>query len=161
VLVECKLTFKRRETTVQDEFKIAKLALVENDGGELLRLSSEFGATRGIAGDEILEDTTYERSAKCSLFLHLRPGLYIPWGGLAMTKWSLGYRRKGKIGKKSEERWSEGAQDWFRKELGENKKLNTSNTQDPLTYGQKLSHARRRMTMRCLASHSSYETSTR
>ena len=52
-------TLERRETTVDDEFEIAKLALVEHDGGELLGLGEELIATRSVAGNEILEDTAW------------------------------------------------------------------------------------------------------
>jgi hypothetical protein len=52
-------TLKRREATVDDEFEIAKLALVEDNGGELLRLGGELIAARSIAGDKILKDTTW------------------------------------------------------------------------------------------------------
>ena len=50
-------TLQRGEATVDDELEIAKLALVEHDGGELLRLSGELIAARSIAGNEILKDT--------------------------------------------------------------------------------------------------------
>ena len=47
-----------RETTVHYQLQIAELALVEDDGRELLCLSSELGTLRSIAGDQVLEDTT-------------------------------------------------------------------------------------------------------
>lgn len=52
-------TLERREATVDDEFEIAKLALVEDNGGELLGLGEELVATRSIAGNKILKDTTW------------------------------------------------------------------------------------------------------
>jgi hypothetical protein len=51
-------TLQRREATVDDELEIAKLALVQDDRGEVLGLSGEFVATRSIAGNKILQDTT-------------------------------------------------------------------------------------------------------
>lgn len=55
-----RLTFKRRETTIQDQFKIAKLALVKDNSRKLLGLSSEFLTARSIASDEVLELTTWQ-----------------------------------------------------------------------------------------------------
>jgi len=50
-------TLERREATVDDKLEIAKLALVQHDGGELLGLGGELIAARSIAGNKILEDT--------------------------------------------------------------------------------------------------------
>jgi hypothetical protein len=50
-------TLQRREATVDDELEIAKLALVQNNGGELLGLSGELIAARSIASNKILKDT--------------------------------------------------------------------------------------------------------
>lgn len=58
-----RLTFKRRETTVQDEFKIAKLTLIENNGRKLFSLLGELLAARSIAGNKVLELTTYRRKS--------------------------------------------------------------------------------------------------
>jgi len=52
-----RLTFKRRESTIENQLKIAKLALVQNNGWELLGLSGEFVSARGIASEKVLEDT--------------------------------------------------------------------------------------------------------
>jgi hypothetical protein len=52
-------TLKRGEATVDDQLEIAKLALVEDDGGELLGLGGELIAARSIAGNQILKDTTW------------------------------------------------------------------------------------------------------
>lgn len=51
------LTLERREATVQDELQIAELALIEHDSGESLCLIVELLAARGIARDQVLEDT--------------------------------------------------------------------------------------------------------
>lgn len=51
-------TLQRGEATVDDELEIAKLALVQDDGRELLGLRGQLVAARGIASDEVLEDTT-------------------------------------------------------------------------------------------------------
>jgi hypothetical protein len=50
-------TLQRREATVDDELEIAKLALVQDNGGELLGLSGELIAARSIASNKILKDT--------------------------------------------------------------------------------------------------------
>ena len=52
-------TLERGEATVDDQLKIAKLALVEDDGGELLGLGGELSVARSIAGNKILKDTTW------------------------------------------------------------------------------------------------------
>jgi len=52
-------TLQRGEATVDDKLKIAKLALVQDDSGELLGLGGEFVAAGSIAGNKILEDTTW------------------------------------------------------------------------------------------------------
>jgi hypothetical protein len=52
-------TLERGEATVDNQLKIAKLALVEDDGGELLGLGGELIAARSIAGNQILKDTTW------------------------------------------------------------------------------------------------------
>jgi len=54
-------TLERREATVDDKLEIAKLALVEHDGGELLGLGGELIAARSIAGNKILKDTAVGR----------------------------------------------------------------------------------------------------
>lgn len=50
-------TFQRREATVHDQLKIAKLPLGESDGRERIGLRGELFVTRSIAGDQVLEDT--------------------------------------------------------------------------------------------------------
>jgi hypothetical protein len=52
-------TLQRREATVDDQLEIAKLALVQDNGRELLGLCEEFIAAGSIAGNEILEDTAW------------------------------------------------------------------------------------------------------
>jgi hypothetical protein len=52
-------TLERGEATVDDELEIAKLALVEDDGGELLGLGRELSVARSIAGNQILKDTAW------------------------------------------------------------------------------------------------------
>jgi len=52
-------TLERGEATVDDELEIAKLALVQHDGGELLGLGGELSVARSIAGNQILKDTTW------------------------------------------------------------------------------------------------------
>jgi hypothetical protein len=52
-------TLQRREATVDDQLEIAKLALVQDNGRELLGLCEEFIAAWSIAGNEILEDTAW------------------------------------------------------------------------------------------------------
>lgn len=52
-------TLQRGEATVDDELEIAELALVQDDSGEGLGLSGELVAAGSIAGNEILQDTTW------------------------------------------------------------------------------------------------------
>jgi hypothetical protein len=52
-------TLQRGEATVDDELEIAELALVQDDSGECLGLGGEFLTTRSIAGNKILQDTTW------------------------------------------------------------------------------------------------------
>jgi hypothetical protein len=56
---------KRRETTVHNQLKIAQLTLVKNDSRQSLGLSRELVVARGIAGEEVLEDTTVRRVGHC------------------------------------------------------------------------------------------------
>jgi hypothetical protein len=51
-------TLKRTETTVHNQFKIAQLALSEDDGGKSGGLGLELVVAGSIASDEVLEDTT-------------------------------------------------------------------------------------------------------
>ena len=51
-----KHTLKRRETTVENQLKIAKLTLGEEKGGKSLGLSRELSMAREIASDQVLED---------------------------------------------------------------------------------------------------------
>ena len=53
-----RLTFEGRETTVEDQFEIAKLALVEDNGWKLFSFRGELLLARGIAGEQVLELTT-------------------------------------------------------------------------------------------------------
>lgn len=55
------LTFKRREATVEDQLEITKLALGQDKSSERLGLSRELIVTRGIAGEQVLEDATVGR----------------------------------------------------------------------------------------------------
>lgn len=54
-------TLQRREATVHDQFEITKLTLGQNGGGEGLSLRSQLVMARGIAGVEVLQDTTVGR----------------------------------------------------------------------------------------------------
>lgn len=45
-LVSAALTFNGRETTVEDQLKIAKVTLSEDEGGKLLGLGLELGLAR-------------------------------------------------------------------------------------------------------------------
>lgn len=58
-------TFKGREATVEDELKIAKLALGQHDGCQCLGLSGELGMARSVAGDQVLQDATMGRVRHC------------------------------------------------------------------------------------------------
>lgn len=60
-----RLTLKRTEATVHDQLEITQLTLSQDDSGELLSLSGEFGLAGGIAGEEVLEDTTVGRVGHC------------------------------------------------------------------------------------------------
>jgi len=53
-----RLTLERGETSVENELEITKLTLIENNGGQGLSFINELLTTRGIASDEVLEDTT-------------------------------------------------------------------------------------------------------
>lgn len=55
------LTFKWRKATVEDQLKIAKLTLSQDERSERLGLSCELIVTRSIAGEQVLEDTTVGR----------------------------------------------------------------------------------------------------
>lgn len=50
-------TFERRETTIHDEFEIAKLALREKKSRKGLGFGRELGMPRKVASNEVLEDT--------------------------------------------------------------------------------------------------------
>jgi len=52
------LTLERGEASVEDQLEITKLTLIENNGRQLLGFFNELLATRSIASDEVLEDTT-------------------------------------------------------------------------------------------------------
>lgn len=52
------LTFKWRKATVEDQLEIAKLALGQDESSERLSLRCELIVTRGIAGEQVLEDTS-------------------------------------------------------------------------------------------------------
>lgn len=54
-----KLTFKRREASVQNQLQVAQLPLGEHNSLQLLRLLVEFPAPGRIASDQILEDSAY------------------------------------------------------------------------------------------------------
>lgn len=54
-------TFKRREATVENQLKIAKLTLGEEQGRESLGLSLKLSMARGIASDQVLEDAAVGR----------------------------------------------------------------------------------------------------
>lgn len=59
------LTLERTEATVHDQLEITQLALSQKHGGEGLGLSSELVMAGGIAGEEVLEDTTVGRVGHC------------------------------------------------------------------------------------------------
>jgi hypothetical protein len=61
-------TLERGEATVDDELEIAKLALVKDDGGELLGLGGELSVARSIAGNQILKDTTCNVVVSMNIF---------------------------------------------------------------------------------------------
>lgn len=65
VCVDVQRTLKRREATVEDQLKIAKLALGQDDGGQALSLGRELGVARRIASEQVLEDTTVGRVRHC------------------------------------------------------------------------------------------------
>jgi hypothetical protein len=52
------LTFKWRKATVEDQLEIAKLALGQDESSERLGLCCELIVARGIAGEQVLEDTS-------------------------------------------------------------------------------------------------------
>lgn len=52
------LTFKWRKATVEDQLEIAKLTLSQDERSERLGLGGELIVTRGIAGEQVLQDTT-------------------------------------------------------------------------------------------------------
>lgn len=54
-------TFQRGETTVEQQFEIAKLTLAEEQCWEGLCLGGEFGMARQVAGEQILEDAAVRR----------------------------------------------------------------------------------------------------
>jgi hypothetical protein len=60
-------TFERREATVEDQLKIAKVSLAESKSRELLRLSLELGLARQIASEEVLKDTTVRSVGHCDV----------------------------------------------------------------------------------------------
>lgn len=49
---------ERRETTAKEQLQVAKLTLSKNVSRQGLSLGEQFVVTRGIAGDEVLEDTS-------------------------------------------------------------------------------------------------------
>lgn len=54
-----RLTFERRETSIEDQFQIAELTFIEDNGRERLCLCGELISAWGITGNQILEDTAY------------------------------------------------------------------------------------------------------
>jgi hypothetical protein len=56
-----KLTFKRTETAVHNQLQIAQLALCEINSWQGGSFGLELVMTRGIAGHQVLEDTTVGR----------------------------------------------------------------------------------------------------
>lgn len=54
-------TLKRTEATVHDELQVTQLTLREDNSGQTLGLRSQLVVAGGIAGDEVLEDTTVGR----------------------------------------------------------------------------------------------------
>ena len=60
-----RLTLQRTEATVHHQLEITQLTLSQDDSGKLLGFSSEFGMAGGIAGEEVLEDTTVRRVGHC------------------------------------------------------------------------------------------------
>ena len=79
------LTLERRETSVKNELEITKLTLIEDNGGQSLGLINELLATRGIASDEVLQDTTFASNQSPQAIQVCACIVLIPWGGLAMT----------------------------------------------------------------------------
>jgi hypothetical protein len=53
--MDWELAFKRRETAIEDEFKVAELPLGQGYGRQALGLSGELGAARQVSRKEILE----------------------------------------------------------------------------------------------------------
>jgi hypothetical protein len=53
-LEEAAHTFKRRETTVKDKLKIAKVSLAEGKSRKLLSLRLELGLARQVASEKVL-----------------------------------------------------------------------------------------------------------
>ena len=54
-------TFKGRETAIEDQFQIAKLALAQQDRGQSLGLGLELIMARSVSCEQILEDTAVGR----------------------------------------------------------------------------------------------------
>jgi hypothetical protein len=52
-------TLERGEASVEDELEIAQLSLVQHHGGECFGLVGQLFSARGIASDEVLEDTAW------------------------------------------------------------------------------------------------------
>lgn len=53
-LEEAAHTFKRREATVKNKLKIAKVSLAEGKSRKLLSLRLELGLARQVAGEKVL-----------------------------------------------------------------------------------------------------------
>lgn len=59
------LTLERRETAIENQLQVAKVALRQGQGGEGLSLLEELVVARGIAGKEVLEDAAVGRVGHC------------------------------------------------------------------------------------------------
>ena len=60
-MVDMRHTFEGRETTVEDQLKIAELPVGEGDSGELLSLGSQLSLSREVSRQEILQLATMRR----------------------------------------------------------------------------------------------------
>lgn len=60
-------TFQRTETSIKDQLQIAQLTFCEDNCRQFLSLGLQLIMARGVAGDQVLEDTAVGFVRHCSI----------------------------------------------------------------------------------------------
>lgn len=79
-------TFKRRKSSIQDEFQIAELTFGKDDRRKSFSFFIKLLAPWRIARDEIFQDPACESSRQCAILLGFVGGWFdsLPCGGFAI-----------------------------------------------------------------------------